>query len=122
MAILRRAAVGLHIGTAWMMDYEKLDGEYVFMPGPAWFAERWSNYVSVSWKMNDRTRLSNAFYIQPRFGQFGDYRLLDNAALVVDIDKRFSAKVECLVHHNSTPPANVLPTDVDTTTSLVLTL
>jgi hypothetical protein len=121
-AILNRAPVRIHYGTAWMLDYERLDGAYVFGGGPAWFAQRWSNYVATSWKMNARARLSEAFYLQPRFNGPSDFRLLNDAAFVIDIDKRFSAKVECLVHYNSTPPFRVLSTDVDTTTSLVLTL
>lgn len=114
--------VRLYYGTSWMLDYEKLDGQFVFGGGPEWFAQRWNNYLAVSWKMNKRARLTETFYIQPRFNGFYDYRILNDVAFVIDIDKRFSAKVDCQVHHNSTPPAHVLPTDLDTTTSLVLTL
>ena len=120
--LVQRTDVRLFYGTGWMLDYEKLDGSYVFGGGPAWFAQRWSNYVAATWKLNDRSRLTETFYIQPRINGFSDFRLLNDAAFVIDIDKRFSVKVDCQVHHNSTPPSHVVPTDLDTTTSLVLTL
>jgi putative salt-induced outer membrane protein YdiY len=53
---------------------------------------------------------------------FRDLRLLNEVSASVDIDKRFSAKVLSQLHYNSTPPSGVKPLDVDTLTSLVLTL
>jgi hypothetical protein len=123
--IVQRPEVELYYGTAWMLDYEKLSDEpFLFgtFVGPHWFAQRWSNYAAVTWKMNDRARISDAFYIQPRVNGFYDFRLLNDASLVVDIDKRLSVKIDSQVHYNSTPPSRVLPADVDTITSLVLTL
>jgi putative salt-induced outer membrane protein YdiY len=125
VALVERREVHLFVGSAWMADYEKLSddessvGTFV---GPHWWAQRWSNYAAVGWRMNDRARISDAFYIQPRWNGFYDFRLFNDAAFVMDIDKHFSAKIDCQVHYNSTPPSRVLPTDVDTVTSLVFTL
>jgi hypothetical protein len=120
--VVQRPTVQLFYGTSWMLDYEKLDDEFVFGPAPQWFAQRWNNYLAVGWKMSAHTHLDETFYIQPRINGFADFRLLDDASFVMDIDKRFSAKIDCQIHYNSTPPVGVLPTDVDTVTSLVLTL
>ncbi len=114
--ILQRREVGVFYGTAWMADYEKLSDDDVplgTIVGAHWWAQRWSNYVALSWKINDRARVADALYVQPRVNGFYDYRLFNDASFVVDIDKRFSAKVDCQVHYNSTPPSRVLPTDVD---------
>ncbi len=123
--LVQRSEIQVYYGTAWMLDYEKLsadDEPLGPIPGPYWYAQRWSNYLAAGWKLNDRARLSDAFYLQPRINGFADFRLLDEASFVMDIDKRFSAKVDCQVHYNSVPPSRVLPLDVDTLTSLVLTL
>ncbi len=123
--LVQRKDVQLYYGTAWMLDYEKLsdtDAPLGPIVGPHWYAQRWSNYLAAGWKMNDRARLSDAFYVQPRWNGFSDFRLLNDASFAMDIDKRFSAKIECQVHYNSAPPSSVLPLDVDTLTSLVLTL
>jgi hypothetical protein len=120
--IVERRNVAVFYGTAWMLDYERLDNQFVFGDGPAWFAQRWSNYVSATWRMTKRARISDTLYAQPRFNGFYDARIYNDASFVVDVDKRFSVKIDCGVHYNSTPPLGVLPTDVDATTSLVLTL
>jgi putative salt-induced outer membrane protein YdiY len=125
VSIVERREVHLFVGTAWMADYEKLSDDTLLLGtfvGPHWWAQRWSNYASVAWKMNDRARFSDALYVQPRWNAFSDYRLFNDAAFVMDIDKRFSAKIDCQVHYNSAPPSRVLPLDVDTVTSLVFTL
>lgn len=128
--VVQRKDVELYYGTAWMSDYEKLSDDttpagapfpHTFV-GPHWWAQRWSNYVSASWRLTDKARLTDAFYVQPRFNGFSDVRVLNEATFVMDIDKRFSAKVDVQVHDNSVPPSRVLPLDTDTTTSLVLTL
>jgi Protein of unknown function, DUF481 len=123
--LVQRRDVQVYYGTAWLLDYEKLsdtEAPLGTILGPHWFAQRWGNYLAVGWKMNDRARISDAFYVQPRVNGFSDFRLLDDASFAMDIDKRFSAKVECQVHYNSAPPSSVLPLDVDTITSLVFTL
>lgn len=122
--IVQRDEVQLFYGTAWMLDYEKLNddpGVYGPFPGARWFAQRWSNYVAVGVRVGSRGRFANALYVQPRWNGFSDLRLLNDASFAIDIDKRFSAKILCQVHHNTTPPSRVKPTDVDTLTSLVLT-
>jgi Protein of unknown function, DUF481 len=120
--IVQKRWLGLFVGTAWMLDWEKLDDQFVFGNGASWFAQRWSNYLSVTWKINGRARISDTLYVQPRFNAFSDLRLFNDSSFVMDIDKRFSIKIDCGVHHNTTPPLEVLPTDVDAATSLVLTL
>lgn len=121
--VVRREIVELYFGTAWMLDYAKLNDAGVFAPftGASWFAQRWSNYLSVGVRVGARARFSDTLYVQPRFNGFHDVRLLNDASFAIDIDKRFSAKISSQVHHNSTPPVGVKPTDVDTLTSLVLT-
>lgn len=122
--IVQRDEVQLYYGTAWMADYEKLNddgGVYGPFPGARWWAQRWSNYIAVGVRVGSRGRFADAFYVQPRWNGFSDLRILNDASFSVDIDKRFSAKVLCQVHHNTTPPSRVKPTDVDTLTSLVVT-
>jgi hypothetical protein len=120
--IVQTRPVKLYFGTAWMLDFERLNGEFVFGGGPQWFAQRLSTYLAGSFRLNDRARFADALYFQPRINAPVDFRLLNDATFVVDIDKRFSAKIDCQVHDNNAPPVAVRRVDVDTVTSLVLTL
>jgi putative salt-induced outer membrane protein YdiY len=123
--LVQHPIVQLYLGTSWMLDYEKLaDGPGMLapFPGARWVAQRWSNYASLSLKLGSRARFADAVYVQPRFNGFHDYRFFNDASFAVDIDRRFSAKISCQAHYNSAPPSRVGPTDVDTLTSLVLTL
>lgn len=122
--IVQRETVQLFYGTAWMLDYERLQQEQGFLgplPRAAWFAQRWSNYLSLGVRLGERVRFADAFYVQPRINGFYDVRLLNEASFSVDIDKRFSGKISNQIHYNSTPPSRVGPLDVDTLTSLVVT-
>lgn len=123
-AAVQNDTVQLYYGTAWMLDYEQLsqsDGLIKPFAGAAWVAQRWSNYAALGLRLGTRVRFADAFYVQPRVNGFYDVRLLNEASFSVDIDKRFSGKIMCQVHYNSTPPSRVGPTDVDTLTSLVVT-
>jgi putative salt-induced outer membrane protein YdiY len=123
--IVQRKEIELYYGTAWMADYSKLNDDPVPLGtfvGPHWWAQRWSNYLSSTWHMSARARISEALYVQPRVNAFKDFRLLSDTAFVVDVDKRLSVKISARVLHNNTPPSRVLATDVDVLTSLVLTL
>jgi len=123
--LVERPIVQLHVGTAWMLDLEKLNddpGLLAPFPGARWIAQRWSSYAAVGLKLGSRARFADTIYVQPRFNAFSDYRFFNDASFAVDIDKRFSAKISCQAHYNSAPPSRVGPTDVETLTSLVLTL
>ncbi len=123
--IVQKKEIELYYGTAWMADHSKLNDDPVpfgTFVGPSWWAQRWSNYLSSTWRMSERARISEAFYVQPRVNGFHDFRLLSDTSFVVDVDKRLSVKINARVLHNNTPPSRVLATDVDVLTSLVLTL
>lgn len=123
--IVQRDDIEVYYGTAWMLDYGRLNEEPGLLapfPGATWIAQRWSNYVALGLRVGPRARLADAFYVQPRWNGFHDVRLLNEASFAIDIDKRFSAKITCQLHYNSTPVSRVGPVDVDTLTSLVLTL
>lgn len=124
--IVQRPEIAIFYGTSWMVDWEKLSNDLptTFAPweGPSWVAQRWSHYVSIGGRLGERVRLANVTYVQPRVNAFRDVRALNETSVSVDIDKRFSAKIANQVHYNSTPPYGVKPLDVDTLTSLVLTL
>ncbi|APR77163.1 Putative outer membrane protein [Minicystis rosea] len=123
-AIVRHDLVQVYYGTAWMFDYSRLnddEGQLSTFRGPSWIAQRWSNYAAVSVRVGARGRFADTLYVQPRFNDFSDLRLLNDASFALDIDKRFSAKISSQVRYNSTPPSRVKSTDVDTLTSLVVT-
>lgn len=123
-AIVRHDVVQVYYGTAWMFDYSRLNDQEGLLStfhGPSWIAQRWSNYAAISVRVGSRGRFADTVYVQPRFNDFSDVRLLNDASFALDIDKRFSAKISSLVRHNSTPPSRVKSTDVETMTSLVVT-
>ena len=57
-------------------------------------------------------RLVSITYVQPRFDRFSDLRILQDAALEVDVVKHLSLLVGVTVAYDSDPPDGVETTDI----------
>lgn len=79
---------------------------------------RASTYLSVNGDLNDYTRVYNTVYYQPAIDHPADYRLLDEAGLLVRLTERIDLRVSVQVAHQSRPPQAVDRTDVDFTTGI----
>lgn len=75
-------------------------------------------YLSLTQRLNEYTRALNVTYYQPALDEPGDFRLLDEAALKVQLSDHVDLKVSLEVAHDSRPPQTVEKTDISYTTGI----
>lgn len=106
----------LAVGVAYMAQLEELLEPQGADPVGTHLEHRLSSYVSLSYRINERSAISGSGYLQPRLDAFGDLRALLDLALVVGITDSLGLKVTYTVSYDSAPPATVIGTEHKTTT------
>ncbi len=111
----------LFVGTGYMFEYEELSdvGANDTHPDVTKF-HRWTSYVSFRFLVSKWFVLSNAVYIQPRFRNFRDYRLLESLSARFKIYKNLHLQQLITVAYDSRPPAHIFPWDTSMITKLVV--
>jgi hypothetical protein len=103
---------------SYMLEYEKLGtGAYVDS-GVATLVSRVSAYAVFAIRMNDRISAGFTGYIQPRFGDIHDVRMLAETQFAVKATKHVALALSITASVDSQPPANVLPLDTETKTTV----
>jgi len=77
-------------------------------------------YLSVKHRFNEQIRVVSSTYYQPRLDDWGDARLLEQAALMVKLNETLNLKLSLEVQHDSRPPQQVEKTDISYATGLEL--
>lgn len=112
------ARLRTHVGSGLMYVRETLEAlEGTSDAGTEHFW-RANLYLSVNGDPNDYTRAYNTLYYQPALDHPADYRLLDEAGLIVRLTERIDLRVAVQVAYQSRPPQAVDRTDVDFTTGI----
>jgi hypothetical protein len=99
-------------GTAYMLEYTRLSPN----AGPAdrsTLAHRSSNYLSLTWTPDQRTTLSETFYVQPRFDDFSDAQLLSVMSLEFKISAWISSRIDASLRYDSRHPPEVKAYDLE---------
>src|SRR5690606_18167583 len=103
----------VEVGTGYMYEYEERD---VPPTGPD--AQRTWEHRSVTFLLtgfalaDGRVSIENSFFVQPRFDEPGDYRILDEAEVMITITDRLSLGTSLSVRYDRRPPTGVETTDV----------
>lgn len=103
----------LWAGSAYMFEYNRID----VLPGasdaPETFEHRWTNYLAARLALfGGKLLAQNTLYVQPRFDDLGDFRLLDELEVLVKITDLFAFGATFSVLHDSAPPTGVEGTDI----------
>jgi len=109
-------------GSSLMFEHERLDPDKVKIHPDQVTAARWSNYVNLRLNLSENLALINTVYVQPRLDAFGDVRILDEAALAIDVSKHLTFKTTFNLFYDSRPPDEVVSTDLSLRNGLVLSL
>ncbi len=112
--------LALAIGTAAMLEFERIAVAPGALDSATTLTSRSSSYASATWKADSRVRALGTVYVQPRFADFADVRILFEASLVTDITQRLGVRVIATVRHDSRPPTEVKTTDLEIKNALVL--
>lgn len=117
---LNLAAVKVSLGSGYMLEYERLtalDGE---SRPDSTIAHRWTNFLTVQIALADALTLFNTVYVQPRFDDFSDVRVLEDLTLDFALTDHLSLGSVFRVAHDSRPPEEVQSTDINFTQTIKL--
>lgn len=109
----------LAFGTAPMLEYERYTTGPESDSGEELLHVRWSNYVYASVALDKAISATHTTYLQPRFDDFSDYRLLSETSLAVQGNAWLGVKLSFVLAYDSRPPDEVEKRDTALTTALV---
>lgn len=112
----------LALGSAAMLELERLSNDDAIDAGRRERNLRWSNYLAAGGEPTEGIALLHTVYVQPRFDDFSDLRVLSESAAVLDVKRWLAVKLAFTAAYDSRPPADVERLDTNFTTSLVFRL
>ena len=112
----------LYVGTGYMFEYEELSDVDTTVDDHPEITKyhRWTSYVSCRLMITKWLVAANTIYIQPRFRDFGDYRLLESFMLVFKVYKSLRLLQVLTVAYDSRPPAHIYDWDTAIVTKLAV--
>ncbi len=99
------------VGTAVMLEHERLGGGDTPDAGEENDDVRLSTYLFLSTEVGPRLKLGDTIYVQPRIDHFSDVRVFNELALVARATEHFSVKLTFTSGYDSAPPEGVIPLD-----------
>ena len=109
-------------GTAYMLEYERLGG---LPPSPRHPARttvnRWSNYLTARFSVNNRLSSAWTVYVQPQFNAMGDVRVLSDANLEIDLGGPLVLVLSFSMRYDSRTPVGIKSVDTTLENSLAVT-
>ena len=90
------------------------------VPGGRSWSHRLSTYLAVRVSLQDRILLSSVTYYQPRWDDWGDYRLLSVQGLSFQITPRLSSGIDATLRYEARVPQGVRRGDYEVINSLDL--
>jgi putative salt-induced outer membrane protein YdiY len=101
-----------------MLEYESLNLPEDAQHPPILFNHRWTNTLVLGFQLAPHVTLANTIYVQPRFDDFTDLRILDEADLAVGIGDHLAVVTAFSFRYDSRPPDGLKNTDISVSQSL----
>lgn len=105
------------VGVSYMVEHTELDSGDPDPRGQGTF-ERWSNYLALTYKPDERILLSSVNYIQPRIDEFSDYKILSVSSAGLTITKHLQSHIDCTARYETVVPSDVRRADLEFKSSL----
>lgn len=112
--------VQVALGTAYMLEYERLDIPASDPHPQSTLYHRSSSYNTVRVQLSEVLALANTVYVQPRIVRFADTRVLDEIEIVFTIAEAVKWATTARVRFDSDPPSAVEKVDLDMKNSIEL--
>jgi hypothetical protein len=106
MRIIRKELTQLSVGVGAMFEYEEVDS------GEITRIARGSNYISFRTEKPDRSAISSTVYIQPKFSDANDIRILGEAALELMISNNLAFTNTLVYRYDSEPTEDIKEYDL----------
>ncbi|MEM9067291.1 MAG: DUF481 domain-containing protein [Myxococcota bacterium] len=114
-------AFELHVATGYMLEREIFQESQIpnDEPHPVFNTNhRWTNYLTFAIRIDETLSLNNTIYVQPRFDEFSDYRVLEEAALTLKHASGLTLSLGISLRYDSDPPTVLESLDVTLFTKL----
>ncbi|UCC83862.1 MAG: DUF481 domain-containing protein [Gemmatimonadota bacterium] len=111
-SLYRSAAVRLWWGSTYLFEHEQLDLEPDAVHPTQTSVHRWSNYLTLNVFFTEQSTLQWTIYVQPRFDDFEDHRILTEARLGAVLSKPIFLVLTFHLHYDSQPPDDTRPVDI----------
>jgi hypothetical protein len=110
-------------GSGYMFEYNRID----VLPGapdkPEDLHHRWTNFIAFRIAaFKNQLLMQNTLYVQPRWDDFSDVRVLEEFEAMAKVTDMFSMGTTLGVLHDNAPPTGVRPTDLRLLSTLRLSL
>jgi hypothetical protein len=119
--LVQRDDIEVFYGTSYMLEYEVLSAEPGGPDLSGTLAHRWNHYLSLVYRFGPTARFASVIYLQPRFDDFGDTRVLSDSGVIVELVNPLKLKLGVIIRHDSRPPEGVRATDFESKNSLAVT-
>ena len=118
-ALVQAERTEVFAGIGYMLEQETLDLPAPQPDGTSSEHHRSTNYLTVRYNSKDeRLRLVQTLYAQPRFDRLQDLRLLSETSFEIQLFRQLALAINLNVAHDSEPPAGIKETDVVLSNSL----
>ncbi len=105
----------MHAATGYMLEREIFQRSQIPADEPHPIGttnHRWTSYVSFTIRADEMLSFTNVVYIQPRFDDFSDYRVLEEAALTLKHSSGLNISFGVSMRFDSDPPTVLQRLDV----------
>ncbi len=117
LRIARGKILELFLGTSYMVEHTQLDSVDLHPEGQG-TVERWSSYLAITFKPQDRILLSSVNYIQPRIDEFADYKVLSVSGADFKVTSHLHTHIDATARYESFAPSDVRHADLELKSSL----
>jgi len=116
----REAVAAVYLGLGGMFEREVLRRGFGTSDPRGQSTGRANTYLSMQARFNAQTRFSSTAFYQPGMTDFGDFRLLEEAAMHVRLADGMELRLNVEVRYDSRPPQTVKRTDITYTTGVTV--
>lgn len=117
--LLRGQTVELFYGASYMYEHTLLATNEATERGQG-VAHRFSNYLALTLRAQDRIALSSVTYAQPRFDAPKDVQVLSVSSADFTITERLHSRLDAVVRYGSVVPGDIRSADFELKNSLEL--
>lgn len=118
-ALVQAERTEVFVGAGYMLEQETLDLPANLPDARSSEHHRSTNYLTVRYNSEDeRLRLVQTLYAQPRLDRPEDFRLLSETSFEIQLFRQLALAISLNVAHDSEPPTGVKETDVVLSNSL----
>ena len=111
----------LAVGSAWMLEVERLGTGVQDDSGQRSIVQRWSNYAELSYGLGESLTLQETVFYQPMFANMRDFRLLSELSLHFKIIQHLGFVTAFTLAYDSRPPLSVEKLDTTLKSSVTFT-